>query len=331
MGAPMTGLPGQLPGKVHMTAGTTNPAVPLRHRALLYRGVREFVTAAADFLTDGLKADERLLVLMPGGTRADALRDALDANAGDVAFVDMADVGRNPARILPALLAFVGSDHGRRARVIGEPIWPGRTEAEIREATRHEALINLALGGADATILCPYDAVALPTAVIANAGRTHPVLARGSAAEVSLAYGGPGAIPPDCEAALPPPPLRASRITYDDDLREVRATIADRAADAGMSPVRAADLVLAVSEAAANTLVHTPAGGSVTVWQAAGDIFCQVQDAGHIADPLAGRRPPDPERSGGHGLWLVNRLCDLTQIRSNAAGTVIRMQMQIAS
>jgi anti-sigma regulatory factor (Ser/Thr protein kinase) len=330
MGAQTTGLPGQLPGKVHMTAGTTNPAVPLRHLALFYRGIREYVAAAAEFLTDGLKADERLLVLMPGGAGADALRDALGANAGDVAFVDMADVGRNPARILPALLAFVGGD-GRRARLIGEPIWPGRTEAEIREATRHEALINLALGGADAAILCPYDAAGLPAAVIANACRTHPVLARGPVQEISLEYEGPGAIPADCEAALPPPPARASRISYDDDLREVRATIAHHAADAGMSPVRAADLVLAVSEVAANTLVHTPAGGSATVWQAAGDIFCQVQDAGHIADPLAGRRPPDPERSGGHGLWLVNRLCDLTQIRSSAAGTVIRMQMRIAS
>jgi anti-sigma regulatory factor (Ser/Thr protein kinase) len=314
-----------------MTTGTTNSPVPLRHLALFYRSVREYVTAAADFLTDGLKADERLLVLMPAGARAEALRDALDANLGHVAFVDMTDIGRNPARIIPALLAFVGGDGERRARVIGEPIWPGRTDAEIREATRHEALINLAFGGADMTILCPYDAAGLPAEVIANACRTHPALARGPGAEVSTAYGGPGTIPADCETALPPPPSRACRISYDHDLREVRSTIAHHAADAGMSPVRAADLVLAVSEVAANTLVHTPAGGSVAVWQAAGDIYCQVQDAGHIADPLAGRRPPDPERSGGHGLWLVNRLCDLTQIRSSTAGTVIRMQMQIAS
>jgi anti-sigma regulatory factor (Ser/Thr protein kinase) len=328
--ASMTGLSEQqLPGRVHMTAGTTDSAVPLRHLALFYRSAREYVTAAADFLTDGLKAGERILVLMPRGARAGALRGMLDAYPDDIAFADMTEVGRNPARILPALLAFARG--GGRARIIGEPIWPGRTEAEIREATRHEALINLALGSADATILCPYDAARLPTAVIADACRTHPVLARGPKEEVSLAYAGAGTIPADCDTALPPPPDRASRITYDDDLREVRAMIARRATDAGMPAVRAADLVLAVSEVAANTLIHTPAGGSVSVWLADGEIICQVEDAGHIADPLAGRRPPDPERSGGHGLWLVNRLCDLTQIRSSAAGTVIRMQMRVVS
>jgi hypothetical protein len=32
----------------------------------------------------------------------------------------------------------------------------------------------------------------------------------------------------------------------------------------------------------------------------------------------------------GRGLWIANQLCDLVQIRSSAAGTVVRMQMRLS-
>ena len=44
-----------------------------------------------------------------------------------------------------------------------------------------------------------------------------------------------------------------------------------------------------------------------------------------IVEPLAGRlRPLNPAR-GGNGLWLANQLCDLVQVRSSEAGTVVRL------
>jgi anti-sigma regulatory factor (Ser/Thr protein kinase) len=33
-------------------------------------------------------------------------------------------------------------------------------------------------------------------------------------------------------------------------------------------------------------------------------------------------------REGGRGLWLVNQLCDLVQLRSSAAGGVVRLHMR---
>jgi hypothetical protein len=52
-----------------------------------------------------------------------------------------------------------------------------------------------------------------------------------------------------------------------------------------------------------------------------------VRDAGHITEPLIGR-----SRSGSgpdSGLWLVNQLCDLVQIRSSASlGTVVRLRVR---
>jgi anti-sigma regulatory factor (Ser/Thr protein kinase) len=42
----------------------------------------------------------------------------------------------------------------------------------------------------------------------------------------------------------------------------------------------------------------------------------------------ARERPPD-RRSGGRGLWIVNHLCDLVQVRSSQAGNVIRLHMSL--
>jgi hypothetical protein len=63
-----------------------------------------------------------------------------------------------------------------RVRFIGEPIWAGRRADEILEATRHEALLNLAFAGAPVTIQCPYDTSRLDPEVLADAERTHPEL-----------------------------------------------------------------------------------------------------------------------------------------------------------
>ena len=84
----------------------------------------------------------------------------------------------------------------------------------------------------------------------------------------------------------------------------------------------------AAGEITANTLRHTSAGGTFWVWHTGEEIICQVQDQGWISDPLAGRKRRSPE-SSGHGLWVVNQMCDLVEIRtSQAAGTIIRLHMR---
>ncbi len=55
-----------------------------------------------------------------------------------------------------------------------------------------------------------------------------------------------------------------------------------------------------------------------------------MRDHGHISDPLAGRLAPPLEQHGGRGLWLVNHLGDLVQIRSSPEGTVVRVHMRRA-
>ena len=55
-----------------------------------------------------------------------------------------------------------------------------------------------------------------------------------------------------------------------------------------------------------------------------GPVRVDAHDAGFIGDPLVGRRVPDPMQEDGRGVWMANQLCDLVQIRSSDAGTIVR-------
>ena len=117
--------------------------------------------------------------------------------------------------------------------------------------------------------------------------------------------------------------------TYRSDLSQVRALVLQHARDAGLTEVRANDLVLAVSEVAANTLRHTKSSGTLAMWHDADEVVCEIHDEGTITDPLAGRSKPPPGASGGHGLWLVRQVCDLVELTSDANGTTVRMHMAL--
>ncbi|HVT69727.1 MAG TPA: ATP-binding protein [Trebonia sp.] len=130
---------------------------------------------------------------------------------------------------------------------------------------------------------------------------------------------------------LPAPAGDAVYHVYRSDLSKVRVLVRKQARKAGLAEGRANDLVLAVSEVAANTLRHTGSPGTLAIWRDGRQLVCQVQDAGVITDPLAGQRKPGLDAAGGHGLWLVNQLCDQVELASGADGTTIRMHMDLPS
>jgi anti-sigma regulatory factor (Ser/Thr protein kinase) len=263
------------------------------------------------------------------GRQTEHLRRELGDESMQVALADMAELGRNPARIIPEMLAFAQSHPGQHVCCVGEPVWPGRTTAEIEEALRHEALVNLAFRGRPVTFLCPYDSVRLPPWVVAGSASTHPSIVTGQQETASTGYVSPPGLPARCEQELPPPPAHAEALDYRDDLRSVRSFVASRAEQAGLASSRVTDLVLAVSELAANTLRYTDSSGTVQIWPTGPELVCQVTDRGQITDPLARHRPRS-EGLGGKGLWLVNQLCDLVQARSSQAGTVARLHMRLS-
>jgi anti-sigma regulatory factor (Ser/Thr protein kinase) len=299
----------------------------LSHLALFYRDRAGYVAQIAAFTRAGLAGSEPVLIAVPE-PKSLLLRAELTADPGHLRYADMTEVGRNPARIIPAVHAFAEEHADRPVRFVGEPVWPGRSAAEMREAARHEALINLAFSGAHVTILCPYDATGLAPSVIAGAERTHPSVLANGQPRPAAHYAGPGRVPAECEQPLPAPPAHAEHLGYDGDLRPVRRLVARHARGTGLSCGRAADLVLAASEIAANTLRHTSAGGTLHIWHTREEILCQVHDQGRIGDPLAGRRRKPPDTSG-QGLWVVNQVCDLVELRTGWAGTTVRLHMRL--
>jgi hypothetical protein len=85
--------------------------------------------------------------------------------------------------------------------------------------------------------------------------------------------------------------------------------------------------MMAVNELATNTIIHSRALATLRTWQEAGTLICEVTGADRIADPLAGHRPPTAHLTGETGLWLVNQLCDLTDLHTGPWGTTIRLHM----
>ena len=299
----------------------------LTHLALFYRDQAGYLGGVREFAHDGLVGAEPVFVAVPGG-KIGLVRAHLGERFPQISYGDMAELGRNPGRIIPALRDFAEAHAGRRIRLISEPVWPGRSAAETREAAKHEALINLAFSGIPATIMCPYDVAALAPMAIAEARCTHPVIVQDGQPLASAEFAGPGFVPPQCHHPLPVPPGSAAALCYGADLRPVRRMVADHAGHAGLAAERAADLVLAVSEIAANTLCHALGDGQLQVWHTEQEILCQIQDHGQITDPLAGQqRQPASER--GHGLWVVNQVCDLVEVRTGRAGTTVRLHMRL--
>jgi anti-sigma regulatory factor (Ser/Thr protein kinase) len=296
----------------------------LAHEALMYEGLEQFLEGTSAFVREGLDGGESVVVAVPE-PRLTALRETLGGPAEQLAFVDMEDIGRNPARIIPALQHALDANLGRRLRWVGEPIWPGRTPCENVEGERHEALLNLAFDDAPVSILCPYDIGGLEPAVLVGAQRTHPVLHASGRRWDSVLYGDPGAVAQAGAHPLDPVPADAVQRDIDHDLFGLRRFVRKWGTEAGLEDERLDGLQLAVNEAAANTLLHGGGRGTLRMWHDADDLVCEVADEGHLEDPLAGRRAPAPAQLGGRGLWMMNQLCDLVELRTGTSGLTVRL------
>jgi anti-sigma regulatory factor (Ser/Thr protein kinase) len=298
----------------------------LRHDAYFYDDAERYVADVLRFVRDGLARDEPVLVAVPD-THLEHLRAGLSpAEAGRVRLCDMAVAGRNPGRLLGSLFgAFVGAHAEGGVRIVSEVLWPERTDEEYPACVEHEALVNVALADAAAHVLCPYDAARLPPFVISDATRTHPGLIQDGAQCGSPSYADPRATAASFDRPLTPPPDEAeivvvNTITGPRTVRRVAYRFGERA---GLPPDRLDDLTITVHELAVNTILHGGGAGLMSVWAADHHVVVQIDDGGHIADPLVGRRPPGPFEIG-HGLAVVHQVADLVRVHRTGEGTTVR-------
>jgi anti-sigma regulatory factor (Ser/Thr protein kinase) len=298
-----------------------------RHEALLYANVDQFLGATLPFIRDGVRAGEPVLVV-ESAAKIDMLREALGHDARAVLFADMAGVGANPARIIPAWQDFVNRHQGAtRLRGIGEPIWKERTPDELIECQRHESLLNVAFGrGRPWSLLCPYDTEKLDAAVIDEARRSHEFVTDGTLVQISDVFRGLDASGAPFDAPLPERGTALGRIQFGaTDLASVRNLVANHADAAGLGAMPAAELVIAVNEVATNSIHHGGGRGTLRIWLEDSAVICEIRDHGHFDKALVDRERPAETVAAPRGLWLANQLCDLVQIRSQPDGTLVRL------
>ena len=306
-------------------------ATPYRHDALLYDGDQQFLDGVLPFIREGLERDEHVFVVLDDA-KAGLVLSELGRDGEDVQFADMREIGRNPACLIPAWRQVIDAHSwpGRGIRGLGEPVWAGRSGAELVECERHEALLNFAFGDvAGLSMLCPYELGALDDGVIAGAHFSHTGIVECGERHANGAYRGATAASAPFDDPLPEPraPVRDLAFTAT-DLGAMRRFVAGRARAARLDAVRCEDIVLAVNEIATNSIRHGGGSGTLRVWLEGGVLICEVRDAGRLDDPLAGRRRPRASDDAGRGLWLANQVCDLVQLRSFPHGSAVRLHMR---
>jgi anti-sigma regulatory factor (Ser/Thr protein kinase) len=307
----------------------------LVHQGLLYGSTEEFVANAAPLLRGAVeRGDPALVVGQP--PRLDALRQQLDGHASEIDFHDAREWYRVPAWTLAAYHQYVarrGAD--RRVWMVGEPVWsddPADPEGSADRTTewhRYESIVNVALAGRAASLLCAYDAKTVPAAVLASARQTHPELTAAGGAQRSAEFLTPAEFTGLNRTRPRPAPADATVLAFAlPQLAEVRRTASAWATTAGLPDERARELLIAIHEVVSNAVEHGGGHGVAKLWSTPGDVICEVTSPAPMKDPFPGYLPPDARQERGRGLWMARQICSRVDVHSEPEGT--RVQLTLA-
>ncbi|MQA12819.1 MAG: sensor histidine kinase [Pseudonocardiaceae bacterium] len=303
----------------------------LAHQMLVFDSDDELATVAGSFAAEGVEAGDRVLCVVAGANEA-VLREALGAPAAErVQFADAAHWYREPAWALAGCGRCVADHAGAgRVRILGEPTGWRRSLSGVSEWHRVDAAANVVFHDAPLALLCLYDLRQLDAAFVDQARRTHPQSRDAGGTRPNGDYVDPVAFAADCDRDELPQPDWATWCTVTAErLRDSRDLVWEIGLLLGMPEQHIRDLALASYEVAANAVEH---GGGIAhqrAWAADGELVCEVRDHGTgIGDAFAGFHPPRTQARQGRGLWLARQLCGLVEIRSDMAGTTVRLHMR---
>lgn len=313
-------------------------AAEREHDVLFYGSDTELLAAAVPFLQAGLAADEAV-VLMCNDRNNQLLAEALDRDPR-IGVLERADVDTrtlvaiaNYRRMVEERLA-AGV---RRVRLVGDANF-GADPNTWAQWIRFEAVLNVALAPYPLWTVCSYDTRALPERILTVGRCTHPHLLTASARTVNPRYVDPATFLRQ-SATVHPDPLgttvaafESDHLTYVAELADLRADVRSTLAGSAAPHRTLSDFVAAVSEIAANAVIHGRPGVRVRVWASHRQLGCTVTDQGDgFDDPLAGYLPvrtDDPYRTG-RGLWLVRHLCDHLETSRTTDGFDVRLATTI--
>ena len=294
----------------------------------MWRDPDDYASVLTPFVEEGLGAGEAVMVAVVR-RHANWLRESLGSQARKVKFVDMAKLGRNPARIIPAWQKFVDqhSGYGRPVRGIGEPIWVGRRPEEILECQLHEALLNVAVDPKiPLWLICPYDLGGLDPSIISEAHRSHPAVMEGDRYHGNAQYGGREHVEAMFSADLPELDGEPAEYSFTGEtVDRVFNIVTLDVYGSGLWSDKVTDLAATSRRLATCSLRRGASEGTIRIWDLPYALICEVSDNTMIDDVLAGRRAL--VANDRDGLSSANRKCDLVQLRSTDLGTTVRLHM----
>ena len=160
----------------YLVDGTPSRPTMLEHSVFPYRADDQFRTAIGPFLAEGIERSEALLAVTTAAN-IELLREHLGKNARNVEFIDASGFYSTPVAALEAFRAFTDAKLERGAawaRIVGEPVWVGRSDAEVHLWTRYESLLNLVFSAYPLTLVCLYDERLVAPEIVRQAHLTHP-------------------------------------------------------------------------------------------------------------------------------------------------------------
>lgn len=298
---------------------------PIRHEALIYGSDDEFARAAAPFVADGIAEGSGVVVATHDRNR-DLLLRMLGRDAESVVFAPSSDVYASlPSAIRAyheAIDGFLRRGH-TSVRAIGEVAYP----ADLDGWMQYESVAHAVFVDAPLHVVCPYDARALPPALIDHARDTHPHLRDGDGCHSNDGFVEPHTLLRRYGASAPfvpsGPAALTVHVTGADDLATGRRALA-QALQGRLPARRAEEAALVASELITNGLLHGGASVSVGLWDADDAVVLRVDNDGPaVDDPLAGYWPPQGSEHGGMGLWVARQLSDQLSIGAGDRGTVV--------
>ena len=299
------------------------------HRALFHAGDDELVAELVPFVTEGIEADERVVVVV-SSSAGELLRERL--GPGPVFDLwNSTDVYTFPVRTLAAYAETVraSTEQGRRIRVAGQPIWNGLSPLAIAEWTCVEAACNVVFAASPLLMLCPYDIARLDPSVIAAARRTHPEIHHGPHLAASSEFS-----PVDHQSAvrssgLPPRPASTEQISMfsPSDLSTVLSFVEGFALTRAMAVGRISDLRMAVEEVLTQAIDYRLGPARLHVWTTDDELMVEVESTGLLESPFTGYLPPSTPSGAERGLWIAGQRCDLIAVRQHNDGTTVRLHI----
>jgi transcriptional regulator with XRE-family HTH domain len=178
----------------YLVDGSRSRPRMLEHSVFPYRTDEQFQATIGSFLATGIERSEAILAVTTA-PNIELLREHLGKDAGRVEFIDSSGFLTTPIAALEAFMAFSETSLARGTawvRIVGEPRWVERSDAEVRLWTRFESLFNLVFGASPMTASCPYDERSVTPEILRQAHLTHPHMLGDRGISQSPDYTDPG-------------------------------------------------------------------------------------------------------------------------------------------